>query len=99
MPPVSETFSADYREARGKFLDACAIVGATLEHYAHPVPGPDGGDLSTDVALLGPPDAPAALTLCPLVSVSQKDTVALPVPLMSMEPISPPTLSSPTTSP
>ena len=51
-------FSADYPEARGKFLDACADAGAVLTHYRNPnATGPDGGALYTDVARLGPADA------------------------------------------
>ena len=51
-------FSADYPEARGKFLEACARTGAVLTHYRNPdATGPDGGALHTDVARLGPADA------------------------------------------
>jgi len=64
MPLRRDIFSADYSEARTKFLDACRVVGASLDRYAHPLPGPDGGDLSTDVASFGAPNAPAVLTLC-----------------------------------
>ncbi len=51
-------FSADYPEARGKFLDACVGAGAVLTHHRNPdAAGPDGGALYTDVARLGPVDA------------------------------------------
>jgi hypothetical protein len=52
-------FSATYVEARAKFLEAANAAGASLSSYAHPERGPDGEDLATDVAWIGPPDAPA----------------------------------------
>ncbi len=51
-------FSADYREARGKFRDAAARVGAVLTTFVNPkVKGPGGEELATDVARLGPQNA------------------------------------------
>lgn len=64
MNPQGDMFSAGYPEARTKFLDACRTAGASLERYAHPLSGPDGCDLSTDVASFGPPDAAAVFGLC-----------------------------------
>lgn len=52
-------FSATYAEAREKFHAAATAAGASLSEYAHPERGPDGGDLSTDVAWIGPADARA----------------------------------------
>ncbi|MBI1210998.1 MAG: DUF2817 domain-containing protein [Alphaproteobacteria bacterium] len=55
-------FSADYGEARAKFLSAAADRG--LEHTAYLNPhakGPKGEDLTIDVAVLGPADARAGL--------------------------------------
>lgn len=60
---ASSFFAADYPEARGLFLDAAREAGARLVHYDHPLTGPDGGALATDVALLGAEDAPLALVL------------------------------------
>ena len=55
---VAGHFSADYVEARRKFLDACAEAGAVVTHHLNPnATGPDGGALYTDVARLGPADA------------------------------------------
>ncbi len=50
--------ASDYQAARRAFLDAAADVGAQLTHLDHPLVGPDGGALATDVAVLGPVDAP-----------------------------------------
>lgn len=56
-------FSATYAEARAKFLEAARGAGASLSTYAHPERGPDGGELATDVAWIGPADARGALVL------------------------------------
>jgi Protein of unknown function (DUF2817) len=54
---ISEFFATSYAEARGKFRDAARTAGAALESYANPAPGPDGVDLSTETAWLGPRQA------------------------------------------
>lgn len=51
------SFSADYGEAREKFLAAARIADATTQRYDAPARGPAGESLSTDVAWLGPDDA------------------------------------------
>ena len=56
-----ESFSATYHEARGKFLAAVSRCGGELSSYRHPERGPDGGELSTDVAWLGPRSAERVL--------------------------------------
>ncbi|MFC1523360.1 M14 family metallopeptidase [Thermodesulfobacteriota bacterium] len=56
-------FSADYEEARQKFLEASSAAGASLDSFKNPYPGPEGEALYTDVALLGPSDASAILVL------------------------------------
>lgn len=56
-------FSAAYPEARSKFLDAAKAAGASLSSYVHPERGPDGGELATDVAWIGPADAAGVLVL------------------------------------
>ncbi|HXV01528.1 MAG TPA: M14 family metallopeptidase [Caulobacteraceae bacterium] len=53
----TDSFSRDYPDARAKFRAAAEAAGAALESRAHPSPGPDGGDLTTDVALIGEPAA------------------------------------------
>ncbi len=50
-------FAADYAQARGKFLAAAGSANAALLQYPHPLKGPGGEDLATDIAWLGPRDA------------------------------------------
>ncbi|MCM5572120.1 M14 family metallopeptidase [Burkholderiaceae bacterium FT117] len=65
--PVSEAlagacFAPDYASARARFLAAAARAGARVDVFVNDLAaGPDGGSLSTDVAVLGPADAEAAL--------------------------------------
>ncbi|MDR3511822.1 MAG: M14 family metallopeptidase [Caulobacteraceae bacterium] len=59
----ADHFSADYPEARGKFCAAARQAGAALERLSNPNLGPDGGDISTDIAWFGPTDAPSVLVL------------------------------------
>jgi hypothetical protein len=56
-------FSATYAEARDKFVEAAQGAGASLSAYVHPECGPDGGELATDVAWIGPADAQGVLVL------------------------------------
>lgn len=52
------SFSSTYKEARGKFLDAARVAGATLTQHQHPrARGADEEALFLDVARLGSPDA------------------------------------------
>lgn len=51
----------DYSEARARFRDAASTAGARLTHHDHPLTGPSGDPLASDVAYLGRPDAPARL--------------------------------------
>ena len=61
---VSEYFSADYNEARAKFLDAAGKAGASIENRFNPgAKGPAGEDLYTDVARLGPDNARKVLVI------------------------------------
>src|SRR5579885_1502749 len=50
-------FSADYREAREKFLHAVGLVGGALRHYPNPLRGPAEEELATDAAWFGPSEA------------------------------------------
>ena len=52
-------FAATYSEARGKFLEACADAGVGVVSHRNPFArGPAGEDLNTDVAWVGPEEAP-----------------------------------------
>ncbi len=63
-PPVASFFSRSYAEAREKFLEAAEAAGAQLvDSHKHPLKGPDGGALATDVAWLGPREAKKLLVL------------------------------------
>ena len=55
------SFSRDYSEARDKFLEAANEAGARVSHHLLGKAGPDGQELATDVAVIGPDDAEAAL--------------------------------------
>ena len=59
----AESFSATYAEARAKFLEAAESCGGALERFENPNRGPDGGDLSTDVAWFGPRRAEKVLVM------------------------------------
>jgi hypothetical protein len=54
-------FSQSYAEARGKFLALCGRRGLAVTSYRNPAPGPDGTELYTDVARIGPDDAERVL--------------------------------------
>jgi octopine/nopaline transport system ATP-binding protein len=58
-----EAFSGDYAMLRQRFLAAAETAGASLHAYPHPLKGPKGEDLSTDVAVLGPSDAKHTLVI------------------------------------
>lgn len=58
---VSSHFSATYAEAREKFRAAAENAGAQLSRFVNPAENPEGLELSTEVALLGDPDASAML--------------------------------------
>lgn len=46
-----------WRTQRERFLQAAHAAGAALTHYPHPLRGPFGESLGTDVAVLGDPSA------------------------------------------
>jgi hypothetical protein len=51
-------FSKDFSSARESFLASARDAGAFLESHPYPVSGPQGEMLATDVAWIGPDDAP-----------------------------------------
>jgi len=50
-----------YRQLRERFRAAATAAGARLSEYVHPLSGPFGEALATDVAWLGDPDAQRVL--------------------------------------
>ncbi|BBD96789.1 DUF2817 domain-containing protein [Sphingobium amiense] len=58
-----DSFSANYTEARRKFREAAADAGGELDSWLHPEAGPDGGEIFTDVAWIGPSAATKVLVL------------------------------------
>ena len=54
-------FTNDYGEARARFLDAARSAGAVVSSFRLDQPGPEGIELSTDVAWLGPRAAKAVI--------------------------------------
>lgn len=63
MAPVSTLFSHGYAQARGKFLAACTLAGLVPQSHGHPLAGPSGEALATDVVRLGPAQAGRVLVL------------------------------------
>lgn len=59
----ANVFSPDYAAARETFRAAALDAGAHLSAFPLDVRGPTGGELSTDVAWLGPEDASKVLVL------------------------------------
>ncbi len=57
MSPLALT--RDFTDARGGFLERAAAAGARVETHVHPLDGPAGAELATDVAWIGPDDAEA----------------------------------------
>lgn len=58
-----DCFSANYNDARKKFLDASRAAGTKLVSFKNPHKGPDEETLYTDVALSGPVEADTILVL------------------------------------
>lgn len=50
-------FSRQYSDARELFRSAAASAGAEVASYSYPAKGPDGQELATDVAWIGPREA------------------------------------------
>jgi hypothetical protein len=59
----ADSFSATYDEARSKFLAAAKDARGQLERVQHPERGPQGQELSTDVAWFGARDAARVLVM------------------------------------
>lgn len=61
--PARAWQSETYAQAKENFRAACCRAGVGYQAYAHPLAGPDGDELTTDVAYFGPPTAPKLLVL------------------------------------
>ena len=61
--PACEWQADSYTEARDNFRRACTEVGVALDSRPHPLPGPQGEALATDVALFGPANASKLLVM------------------------------------
>jgi hypothetical protein len=53
--------ASTYEASRQRFIQCAEAAGATIESFAHPLAGMDGGPLALDVASLGAVDAPSVL--------------------------------------
>lgn len=63
MRVAVESFARSFTQARDRFLDAVRLTGAPLESHRHPLPGPGGEVLFTDVARIGPAAASRLLIM------------------------------------
>lgn len=52
-----DSFSSDYYEARAKFRTACLTQGIVTQSFRHPLTGPGGVELTTDIGYAGDADA------------------------------------------
>ena len=57
---LRDCFSADYAEARRRFLAICARYGSAVTSYVNPLRGPSGEELAVDTAWFGAPDVQSA---------------------------------------
>ena len=57
MTETADHFSQSYAEARAKFRAAATKAGAETRQNLHPLKGPDGQEIATDVARFGPATA------------------------------------------
>lgn len=63
MLNVGNRFALTYAEARRKFRLATDLAGAPARTYRHPMTGPNGQEMATDVTLLGDPKAKAVVVV------------------------------------
>lgn len=62
-PPEEQFFAKDYFQARSYFLEAAEKQNAHLTHFLCPFAGPDGREIYTDLAFIGPRDAAKLIIL------------------------------------
>jgi hypothetical protein len=63
MTSLDNRFARDYATARRKFFLAAELAGVPVRTHEHPLSGPGGEKLATDVALLGDPGAPGVVVV------------------------------------
>jgi hypothetical protein len=61
--PARDWQSDGYTQARDNFLRVCAGAGVEVRSHMHPLTGPQGETLATDVARFGPPAAGRLLVM------------------------------------
>lgn len=61
--PVSDAFSSNYRDARGKFVRAADKAQLPVSSQIHPLRGKDDEELALDVVRDGPSDASRVLLI------------------------------------
>lgn len=91
MNPEPETFfSPDYVTARSRFRAAARAAGAALETLALKARGPQGEELTIDIARLGPPGAPrVVLHTCGLHGVEGYAGAAVQLAVLARPPAMP----------
>ncbi|MFZ4286444.1 M14 family metallopeptidase [Variovorax sp. HJSM1_2] len=68
--PAEFFFSATYQQARQRFVAAARVRGAALASFGIDAVGAEGEALTTDVALIGPPDGRPASKLLLITSAT-----------------------------
>ncbi len=63
MTQLDNRFARDYAAARRKFFLAAELAGTSVRTYRHPMAGPGGEELATDVAWLGDKQARGVVVL------------------------------------
>lgn len=63
MTVATQLFARDFAAARTRFREAVTRAGGNCREYAHPLAGPDGSALSSDVVRFGADDAEKMLVL------------------------------------
>lgn len=53
---IVSAFGEDYADARARFLSACRDRGVAVDTRVHPLEGPDGEGLATDIVRFGAPN-------------------------------------------
>ncbi|QGU89207.1 DUF2817 domain-containing protein [Erwinia sorbitola] len=60
---MTVTSLPDFRQQHSRFLMAVGALGGAVTRYPHPLRGPEGEILSTDVAVIGRADAPQVMLI------------------------------------